>query len=556
MSKKIIGEKEIKGARETLQKYKNGKAALEARIVEEEMFWKQRHWEVLRSEDNKTKPSSGWMFNSIVNKHADAMDSFPCATCLPREESDKENATRLTSILPVVLERNSFEDVYSDNWWYKLKHGCCAYGVFWNNNAENGLGDVQVKRIDLLNLFWEPGIRDIQASKNLFICDLVSIDVLKNTYPKMVFKGGDTNEVKKYIYDDSIDTSDKVLVVDWYYKVPTEKGEVLHYCKFCEDNVLYSSENEGKKGWYQDGNYPVVMDVLYPEEGSIAGFGIVSITKDAQLYIDTLDTAIMNYANQASKYKVLTKRDSEIKAEDLLDPEKTVIETSGDVSDSHIRQLSLDPINNSIFELRDRKVEELKETSSNRDFSQGGVAGGVTSGAAIAVLQEAGSKTSRDMINASYRTFVKIIHLIIERMREFYTEERVFRIVGEDGQEEFARFNNSGITEQSMGIVGDRELFRRPVFDIDVRAERQNPYSTLSQNETAMNLYNAGFFDPDMAQGALAALKLMSFEGKKEVEDYIQQGATLKNQLMQMQQQNQMLMKRLGAVPEDIFARE
>jgi len=135
-----------------------------------------------------------------------------------------------------------------------------------------------------------------------------------------------------------------------------------------------------------------------------------------------------------------------------------------------------------------------------------------------------------------------------------------YGIIGENGGNEFVSFDNSGIKEQSMGITGETELFRKPIFDIDVKAQKQNPYSTLSQNETAMNLYNAGFFDPQAAQMSLAALKLMTFEGKKEIEDYVRQGATLQNQLIQMQGQMQALMQEnmalkgqavLGTVPKE-----
>jgi hypothetical protein len=537
--KNIITKKEIQEAKVILQKYKDGKSSLENRIVEDEMFWKRRHWEVLRKKDDKTKPSSGWMFNAIANKHADAMDSYPEAVCLPREKSDEESANKLTQILPVTLERNNFQDTYSDNWWYKLKHGTCAYGVFWNNNLENGLGDVQVTKIDLLNIFWEPGVRDIEKSRNLFICDLVPVDVLKEQYKDAEIKGGKETEIKKYIYDNDVDTTDKALVVDWYYK----KAGKLHYCKFCEDNVLYSSENEGFESWYDDGEYPVVFDVLYPEEGTAVGFGIISVTKDAQLYIDLLDEKVMNYIHAAANPRFFAKESSGIKEDEFLDVSKPIVHVEGDLDEKKVKQIVVQPLNGYVMNFREAKIEELKETSSNRDFSQGGTANGVTSGAAIAVLQEAGNKTSRDMIDASYRTFTKIIHKMIERMRQFYDETRTFRILGESGEQEYMQFDNSGIAEQSMGVVGEQELFRKPIFDIDVKAQRQSPFSTLSQNETAMNLYNAGFFNPEAAQPALAALKLMSFEGKKEVEDYVVQGQTLYNQLLQTQQQLQMLMQ-------------
>lgn len=35
------------------------------------------------------EPTSAWLFNAIVSKHADAMDSFPEAVILPRSEADR-----------------------------------------------------------------------------------------------------------------------------------------------------------------------------------------------------------------------------------------------------------------------------------------------------------------------------------------------------------------------------------------------------------------------------------------------------------------------------------
>ena len=119
----------------------------------------------IRDRDNtRPEPASGWLFNSVANKHADAMDNYPEPAVLPREEQDKADAEQLSKILPVILEYNDFEDTYSDSWWYKLKSGTAVYGVLWNPEKENGLGDIDVKKIDILNCFWEPGVQDIQDS--------------------------------------------------------------------------------------------------------------------------------------------------------------------------------------------------------------------------------------------------------------------------------------------------------------------------------------------------------------------------------------------------------
>ena len=180
-----IGREAIHKAQLTLNRYKEGKANLERRIVENEQWYKLRHWECLRGDRQQVEPTSAWLFNCIANKHADAMDNFPSPNVLPREEGDKGEAEMLSSIIPVILDQCEFEQVYSDVWDYKLKAGTGIYGVFWDKSKLNGLGDIAIRKVDIINLFWESGITDIQRSRNLFHVELCDNDLLLETYPQL-----------------------------------------------------------------------------------------------------------------------------------------------------------------------------------------------------------------------------------------------------------------------------------------------------------------------------------------------------------------------------------
>ena len=235
MKKHKIGRQEIIAARETLKRYKQGKANLEKRIVENEQWYRLRHWECMRKGNSEVEPVSGWLFNAIANKHADAMDNIPAANILPREEDDRQEAQMLSAIVPVILEQNDFEGVYHRLWDHKLRSGTGIYGVFWDKSRLGGLGDISIQRVDALNLFWEGGITDIQQSRNLFHVDLQDDDLLVAAYPQLEGKLGDQGELQRYLYDDAVDLSGKSAVVDWYYK----KDGKLHYCKFVNDTLLY-----------------------------------------------------------------------------------------------------------------------------------------------------------------------------------------------------------------------------------------------------------------------------------------------------------------------------
>ena len=557
----IITDKDVERGIDLLTKYKDGKSNLESRIVNDELWWELRHWEGIgqskakrvdrsgkevKSTPPQPKPTSAWLFNTIQNKHADAMDNYPEPVVLPREESDEQSAKMLSQILPVVQEYNHFEQVYSDNWWEKLKHGTAAYGVFWDSQKDNGLGDIEIRNIDLLNLFWEPGITDIQKSRNLFIVDLVDNDLLEKEYPELEGKQkGKVIDVKEYIYDDSVDTSEKSVVVDWYYKVKTPSGRTaLHYAKFVGSTLLYASQNDPEyreRGFYDHGMYPVVLDVMYPEKGTPIGFGYVAICKDPQLYIDKLSANILENAMMATKKRFFVSDSTAINEEEFLDWNRPMVHVNGELGDQRVKEIVTQPLSDIYVTVAQMKIEEMKDTAANRDVNSGGTTN-VTAAAAIAALQEAGNKASRDMIAASYRAYTQINTLCVELMRQFYDVSRSFRITGEGNEYQFVTFDNSGLQDQVTGLdtLGN-EMYRRPVFDLKIKAQKKNPFSRMEQNERAKELYSLGFFAPENAQASLIALEMMDFEGIQTVREKVMQGQTLLNMVMQMQQQLTMI---------------
>lgn len=550
-TEQLLDKATLAASMERLKRYKAGKAALERRIIDNENWYRLRHWQQVEKQPSQpglvetpgprkvSRPASAWLFNSLANKHADAMDNYPEPAVLPREQGDERDAKSLSAILPVILERNDYEQIYSDAWWDKLKSGTAAYGVFWDSAAENGLGDIAIRNIDMLNIYWQPGVTDIQESPHLYIVALVDNDTLLAQYPQLQGKlGGQAIDVPDYIHDDNIDNSNKSVVVDWYYKINRNGRTVLHYCKFCAGEVLFASEGnpEYDEGWYSHGQYPVVLDVLFPIKGSPAGFGFVDIMRDPQLYIDSLDEIILNNARLAGTPRWFIRDNAGISREQYADWRQPFVDVAISLDENNIQQISVNPLDGYIINHLQHKIEELKETSGNRDFNQGGSNSGVTAAAAISALQEAGNKLSRDMLKGSYRSFVEVNHLLIELIRQFYDERRCFRIEGAGGAAQYIEYNNSGLRPQSMRLPDGEELYRKPVFDIKVKAQKANPFSRMTQNELAKELYSLGFFNPEMAEPALTALEMMEFEGKNNIIEKVRQGQTLMN-VIQAQQQ-------------------
>ena len=512
-----IGPEEVRQAQQILKRYKQGKRNLEQRIIDNEQFWKMRHWEQMEHRGDggnsaDPRPRSGWLVNCILSKHADAMDAYPQPTVLPREADDREEAQRLSRILPVILKNDRFRRTYSDAWWRKLKSGCAVYGVFWDSSKLGGMGDISIRSMDILNLFWESGVTDIQKSPHFFSTELVDNEALEAEYPDLKGKlHRDGMTLSRYLYDDAVDTSDKSVVVDWYYR----KGDVLHFCKFVDETVLYATEDDpayALRGWYDHGRYPFVFDTLFPEEGTPCGYGYVDLCKSAQEQIDLMNQAILKNTLAAATPRFFIRDDGAVNENEYADWTRPFVHTNGNLgadSIAPIRTAGLDAV---YVAYLNHKIAEMKETAGNRDVSNGGTAAGVTAATAIAALQESGGKLSRNMIDDSYESFSDVVELCIHLIRQFYALPRSFRISGGEGWE-FVSYDGAGLQRQALHD-GVTTRYRLPAFDLEIGAEQESPYKTMEHNQLALQLYQMGFFRTDMAAQARKCLELMEFKNK------------------------------------------
>lgn len=553
-----IGSEQLKEFMQILQKYKAGKTATEQRVIASENWWKLRNASEEQKDTDIVKKGfvskSGWLHNVIVSKHADAMEAYPEPNILPREEGDRSEARMLSSIIPCVLEQNNFEETYDDAMWRKMKSGTAVYKIVWDKHKLNGLGDIGVECANILNLFWEPGVTDIQKSRYFFHTELCDKDLLEQRYPEQLKGGikGDAFVSSKFLYDDHVDTENKVTVIEVYYHKYIGGKNTLQYVKFVNDVVLYATENEMQPiedelgrvkppmalaGLYDHGRYPYVFDALYPIEGSPCGYGYVDICQNPQTEIDMLKTCFLRNARVGSIPRYFSRGDGTINEEEFLDLNNPLVHAPGGLEENALRPIEHKPIDGSYLNLLQWDVNELRETSGNTETSTGTTSSGVTAASAIAALQEASGKGSRDSTLSAYRAYSEIVEICIELIRQFYNLPRKFRILGQYGAEQYISYTNAGIQPQYQGTdFGQNMGDRLPVFDIKISAQKKNAYTKVSQNELALQLFKMGFFNPQMTDQSLMCLDIMDFDGKDGIMQRISQNGTMFQKLVQYMQ--------------------
>ena len=554
-----IGEEQLKKFTQVLQKYKAGKSQTETRILASESWWKLRNTTEEKKvtgigADGGFTATSGWLHNVIVSKHADAMEAFPEPNILPREASDQGEAQKLSAIVPCILEQNQFESTYSEAMWQKLKTGTGVYKVVWDQSKLNGLGDICVKRVNLLNIYWEPGVTDIQRSRYFFQTELCDKDVLEQRYPQLKDNlKGKSFMSTKFLYDDNVDTSNQHTVIEVYYHKFINGKKTLQYCKYVGNQVLYATENNTQPvmdeitgqqkppiaiaGLYDHGKYPYVFDALYPIEGSPCGYGYVDICRNPQTVIDLLNTSFVKNAMVGAIPRYFRRQDGGVNAEQFLDLSQPLVDVAGNIDENALRRIEHSTLDANYIAVLDRTIQELRETSGNTETSTGSASSGVTAASAIAALQEASGKGSKDSTKSAYRAYMQIVDLCIELIRQFYNLPRQFRIVGEYGMQKFETYTNAGIVPKHQGNDFGQDMgFRLPVFDIKVSAQKKNVYTKVSQNELALQFFQLGFFNPQMTDQTLMCLEIMDFDGKDNIMQKVAKNGTIYQKLMQYMQ--------------------
>ena len=552
-----IGEKQLQELTRILQKYKTGKARTEQRIIAAENWWKLRNSseEMSKSEmmSKGFTSKSGWLHSVISCKHADAVEAYPEPNILARESGDKGEAIMLSAIVPCILEQNEFEETYNEAMWRKMKGGTAVYKVVWDSTKLNGLGDISVECVNLLNLYWEPGVTDIQKSRYIFHTELWDKDLLEEMYPDKFPGGikGNTFVSSKFLYDDHVDTENKVTVIECYYHKFVEGRNTLQYIKYVGDTVIYSTENEMEpmvdemgqqkpplsvSGLYDHGKYPYVFDALYPIEGSPCGYGYVDLGQNPQTEIDMLKTCFVRNARVGALPRYFSSTETGVNEDELLDLTKPIVHISS-VNEQTLRPVDHKGIDGSYMNLLQWDVNELRETTGNTETATGSTSSGVTAASAIAALQEASGKGSRDSTKSSYRAYREVVNFCIELIRQFYNMPRKFRILGQYGTEQYVSYSNAGIQPQQQGNAFGMDMgMRLPVFDVRVSAQKQNIYTKVTQNELALQFFNMGFCNPQMTDQALMCLDMMDFEGKDNIMQKISQNGTMFDKLVQYMQ--------------------
>ena len=362
------------------------------------------------------------------------------------EPSDQRYAKNTQALIDWVWKKNNPELKLDKAERQRLKFGGSVIKVWFDPYAFNDRGLPTFDPINPANFFPDPKIKDYLKMQDAdFIIHAMpkSIKYLRQRYGE-VAKMVEANAQYQYsplIYEGSAaDTSGEsgksqaLLIEQWSKELDENDEWILRVVHMANGIILRDSfedlqeEETGKiSSYYENGKYPFVYIPCYSREGVLWGMGDVGLLKPIQDMINDLDDQIRMNARLMGNIQIVVGIATGINLKKWTNKPGLKIPARDPNSWKMVQPPT---IPNHIPGRRQEGFKEAEIISGRSDIVEGRSGGSLRAASAVISMQEAGLRRvnhKRLLAQAGYKM---VVELLLDYVKEFYTEEVAFRITG------------------------------------------------------------------------------------------------------------------------------
>jgi len=232
--------------------------------------------------------------------------------------------------------------------------------------------------------------------------------------------------------------------------------------------------------------------------------GEVEQLEPIQRVLNILESRFIDNARLMTNTVWVKSADAGISADKITNEEGAVYTIQN--PRARFERLPPSPLPQHYFELYLQLQRNMETITGIHDVTQGRRPVGITAATAISLLQEAGQARIRDKARNLEDTIRRMGELMISRIVQFYTKDRVVRLRGPDDQLQFVSF------DPAMVDVG---------FDFIVEAGSSLQMNEQQRFQMAIELFRAGGID------IIGLLEATNFPGRDEIIQRMRTGQAL-----------------------------
>lgn len=509
---------EVEELYELFHEFYDAYAQERSRLDRCERMYLGDHWSnVPEGEHGEPRPVTPILHSTIENVRADLLDYLPEAVIT----ADIKGYEKLAELMTHIIKENHMRYNYDEEYMLMIHDlivgGYSVQEIGFDPEANSGLGGAFIREVDNRSIMFDPLATDLQDGRAVFKFTHHTRSWFEQHYPQQANSINEDGYMLDILEDDLLTPryNRNILLIECWIREYDAKAKKyrVHMLKLAGGQLLEDSRTVKPEGYYAHGKYPFVLTTLFPRKGSSLGYGFVDMYATMQQYSDKLDQIIMKNALLASHNKLLVTGASGFDADDLRDWSKDV--HVGDNLNG-VTWFATAPLPSYMLTYIEEMRNSIKEESGANEFARGMTHAGVTSGTAIAALQEASSKRSRMTARLIHAGFRKAVELEIEVEKEFTLRSRCMQELDSLGE-------NVGIKFEKLNAVmlALDDLEKKPTeLRVTVKVIKENAFNILNNNETVFRLVERGIITPEVG------LELLVFDGKEQATELMKQVQT------------------------------
>lgn len=411
---------------------------------------------------------------------ADAVEMMPEAVFLARRREDEARAERMTALYRAVMERMGFEQTYIRLCEYRARLGV---GYCETMVVE---GEPQVVAYDPRAVLVDPATEELQEGRAVFKVSYHTMDYYRAHYPRQARRIKPDNP--------PLDTPDakRIALLTAYYKTWEDGRCAVHQMKIAGGCVVYDSRAQHPGGLWAHGEYPFVAWYYDRLPGTPWGFGAFDYLAPVQNYIDKLDTLVMQNIARGAKPRLMVNRSAGLDLDAFMDEDREIV-LADRIDESAIRWQECAPLAPYAVQMLGTKCEMLKAESGQNAASRGELPSNSTSGAAISMLQAAGSKRTNLHQATINQAFLTMVRQVVSNLSAYGSKDASYR------------------TDKGYAVLGQEDALGKWEYDLQVRLQRMPKYESVYQNQLLMQLLQMG------AMPVRTAFQLMDLSNKEAI---------------------------------------
>jgi hypothetical protein len=370
----------------------------------------------------------------------------------PRAEVTPENMTaenvgeavKVNRYLDYLYDRLGLSLKLKESMWHALKYSTGFWQVLWDEDGNDGKGEIAVNVIDPYDLYFDPSARSETEARYVFLAVTKTIDALKEDekYDQEVVKTlkgeavTSASSVKSRLLQlekgEYISSKDKgnIVVKECWFK---EKDKI-RLVTIAEDKILRDEVTDLVRLPF----FKLSADI---EPLSLYGQGWVKNLIPVNRLLNTLESQVAEYNFIMNKGKWISDKGAGVRV--INNAQGQIIEKKRGFD---VHQVTINALSGAIFNQIENTNRYIEDIGGAHDASMGRIPTGATSGKALEALQVGDSNNLSEIIE-NCEVFLEDVYeymlFIASKKYQFarniapiaQTGEREFiKVIGEDAQ--------------------------------------------------------------------------------------------------------------------------